>query len=307
MPTIFTGQGSVVSATSGAGRRVAITAVANTTPIQISAAGHGFLQTDTVLVEGTGIAAIDGKYFQANIINSGTFSLLGTSASGTSTTGYAIDYQLQPAIQVPAGGDLVDPGAIGAALEGCFNPVPFLYAHTGKWRLHNQYSLVGGAPLSLPHYTNPWSSNSLSSASTTWALASSAQWSLQSLSDTTGLPSYAGPNEFWEWNVSMSALIVPSQNNILCSVDIGAAVGVGTGVPSMIGGPFQTVFSPINSSIAEAAVGISLNYSLSNINFASSNLYFSVCIRTDSIPGGQTCSVNFIGVINATIKQYRPN
>ena len=142
MATKYAAQGSVVSATYP-WTKVKISAVANTTPIELTTlTAHHCNQTDTIDVEGTGISAIDGQEFQVNVVDSTHIQLLGTSASGTSSTGYVLNYQLQPAGSFPSGGDLGDPNVVGAALEWAGNPGPFLYKRCGQYSFFQGYYAI---------------------------------------------------------------------------------------------------------------------------------------------------------------------
>lgn len=64
-----------------------ITAVANTTPIQITSTSHGLSTNNRVEVTGTGIATIDTLTWTITRIDNNTFSLDTSTAAGTSTTG----------------------------------------------------------------------------------------------------------------------------------------------------------------------------------------------------------------------------
>lgn len=72
----------------GNDREGAVAQVQATTPIRIvSSTAHGLLSGRRVYVAGTGVSSIDDQEFQVTVINPTTFSLDGTSASSTSTTG----------------------------------------------------------------------------------------------------------------------------------------------------------------------------------------------------------------------------
>ena len=157
MAIVYNGQGSLVSPTVGVGTRVQIFSSTSTSPVVVSTVtAHGFNTGDTVEIEGHTINTPADRVSQITVIDSKHFSLNGTTgfvAGGS--TGYAIDYELQPAIVLPAGGDLVDPGTVQAFAEGLANTAPYLYRASGKYRLHNVYqngnggynTVGGGAPL----------------------------------------------------------------------------------------------------------------------------------------------------------------
>lgn len=61
--------------------------VQNTTPVRIVTNGHGLTTGRRVYVMDTGLG-IDGAEYQVTVVDANTFSLNGTTASGTSTAGY---------------------------------------------------------------------------------------------------------------------------------------------------------------------------------------------------------------------------
>jgi hypothetical protein len=304
MPSTFAGQGSLITPTSGAGRRVAITGVANTSPIQITASGHGFYQTDTVVIEGTGISALDGNMFQVNIITSSVFSLLGTTAAGTSSAGYAIDYELLPAVVLPTGSDLVDPNTASAAWQGCINPTPFLYQRTGKWRLHQEYTILAGDTIIAPFHSNPWSNQSGITTTLQYFAFNSAQFSLQNLQNPTTQPApYFGSNEWVEINMSFTVGALLSGSGGLGShVFVGAGLGIGTGIPSLLGGPIVG-FSVNTTNTVLNPVTVQYGFPTS---FDSSNVYLTLVYWIDYLPSG-SIALELVGPLNGHIHQYRAN
>jgi hypothetical protein len=96
------------------------------------------------------------------VLSSTTFSLNGSSGNGVGVaTGYAIDYSINPLITIPDDGDALVASSVNPAFEGIFNPVPYLYQRTGRYRLYNScYAFLGagagvyaGAAFSCPHDT----------------------------------------------------------------------------------------------------------------------------------------------------------
>jgi hypothetical protein len=66
----------------------AISATTNATPVVVTTATHGYADGDEVFITGTGVAAIDGKYWYIKVLTTTTFQLLGSTAPGsTSATG----------------------------------------------------------------------------------------------------------------------------------------------------------------------------------------------------------------------------
>ena len=234
MSTVASGQGTLVAPQSGAGIRQAIT-VHNTTPIEITCTGHGFLTGDTVEQEGAAVAAANGV-FQITRIDANTYSLNGTTASGSGAQGYAVDYELTPATTIPANGDLIDATVTGAALESCINPQPFLYRRMGKWRLYNQYIINGGAIIP-PVYSAPWSTNTAFSSASVTPLASTT-YTLESMSDTPSIPPVIQVGDMLQFNMCFTALV----NNSNGSQHSIAAVGLGPhsgGIAALDGRPTE--------------------------------------------------------------------
>lgn len=66
-----------------------ITNVANTTPVQITSAGHGLTNGQDAYIYNTGVAGIDNTLYTITRISDDVFSLNGTSASGSATPGAA--------------------------------------------------------------------------------------------------------------------------------------------------------------------------------------------------------------------------
>ena len=68
----------------------AISATTNATPVVVTTATHGYSDGDEVFITGTGIPALDSKYWYIKVLTSTTFQLIGSTAPGsTSATGAA--------------------------------------------------------------------------------------------------------------------------------------------------------------------------------------------------------------------------
>lgn len=59
-----------------------ITATTNTSQVVVTSAGHGFADGDRVFISGTGLAALDGKFWFINAVNPNSFQLVGSMAPG---------------------------------------------------------------------------------------------------------------------------------------------------------------------------------------------------------------------------------
>ena len=152
MPVTYPGNGTIPSTTSGAGRIVPIQAVTETgSGLVVQATGHGFNEGDTVEIEQGGAA--DGVY-TIHVQDANDFLLNDTIgvvyASGA--VGYCIDYQVLPAVSLPANGsDLVDATVAGAVWEAEQNFQPWMYRLSGKYRIYGSYGgAVAGSPSGYP-------------------------------------------------------------------------------------------------------------------------------------------------------------
>jgi hypothetical protein len=307
--TIWNGQGTLVTPTSGAGTRKAISAVDNTTPIKVHATAHGFLTGDTIEQEGTsGIA--DGQ-FQITKVDANSYILNGTTAAGAATTGFAIDYELQPAFRMPANGTLADVNDVIALGEGLSNPVPFLYRRAGKLRLYNQYYIQNDW-FTTPFNSNPWFTvNNFTSTSAIILAGTTA--TMQASSDTTSIPPYFVDGDLLELSVSGTIATVTHTGPQNAFIQLGLGITVNgvlqsvVGLPSVMlsayyavqggsdpGGPLPQPFSlsgwygPLGS-----ALGNAVGYCL----FA----------RIDYISSSNQIDIQGWGEFSGTIKQWRAN
>ena len=310
MATLYNGQGTLISPTKGAGARVAISAVANTSPIAITTSGaHGFNSGDSIEQEGTSSVA-DGQ-FQITKVDGTHYLLNGTTANGTATTGYAIDYELLPAVTIPANGELVDMGPLGEAIEGAFDPVPFLYRRAGKWRLYNQYDIIAGNVITTPFYSNPWSANA-NFTSTSFVALANATFTFESASDLpSGPPPVFASGDFIDVALSftVNAITSTSTQNAYYQVGMGLVQG-GTLYPTLL---FQTVQAAYFAGGSGGALisPVTLTGSFYMASFAgtipTAGLSFCIMARQDYKSASNDVELDLIGPLSGTILQWRPN
>ena len=306
MSTKYNGQATLVSPTKGASARVAISAVANTSPIAITTSGaHGFNTGDSIEQEGTsGIA--DGQY-QITKVDGTHYLLNGTTAGGTASTGYAIDYELLPAVTIPANGELGDMGPLGSALEGAYDPMPFLYRRLGKWRFYNQYNIIAGDLISLPYITNPWSANA-NFTSTSFATLANSTFSLESFSDTPSLPPIVATGDMLEVAISFSVSAITSTGaqNSVYQVGLGF-VQNGTLYPTTC---YQSVFANYLAGgywVTPVTVTGWLSAAALSVALPANNLSICLMARQDYKSSTNAVELDIIGPLSGTIKQYRAN
>ena len=78
------------------------------------------------------------------VLDSNHCALNGSVGNGVGgNTGYAMDYSLTPALQVPGDGDLASAANLVSPIEGTACDIgPFLYQMSGKYRIYDVYSVV---------------------------------------------------------------------------------------------------------------------------------------------------------------------
>lgn len=213
MPEVIQGNATVVVPTKGAGTHIVIVATTNATPVVIETFGaHGFYSGDSIEVEGTGIATVDGLWV-VTVLTSTTFELNGSTAPGSaSILGYCINYEVQPALQVPLPGEPASAVTSIPPLQGLANTEPWHYRNSGKYRLYNVYTgLVPASPGINLAYSSAWTFISSVSASET--NIPKAGFSLDLLlngNPGSGAAPIVGPNDFLDVSLSMSLYISAS-------------------------------------------------------------------------------------------------
>ena len=201
MPEVIQGNATVVVPTKGAGTHIVIVATTNATPVVIETFGaHGFYSGDSIEVEGTGIATVDGLWV-VTVLTSTTFELNGSTAPGSaSILGYCINYEVQPALQVPLPGEPASAVTSIPPLQGLANTEPWHYRNAGKFRLYNIYA---GAPRRAPAvspsigaYPSPWTFISSVTAADTFVYGSGVSLDfLLSGGLGSGAAPIVGPND----------------------------------------------------------------------------------------------------------------
>lgn len=142
---LINGNGTVPAATSGYTTH-AIMSSTNAAPIAVTFTGsHGFNEGDTIEVEGHATNTAANGQWQVHITGAATLQLVGSTGNGVGgATGYAVDYSLNPLIQVGDDGDGASALNLNTPYEGLFNFVPYLYRRVGNYRLYDVKSLTGG-------------------------------------------------------------------------------------------------------------------------------------------------------------------
>lgn len=240
MSIVYNGNGTNVAPTVGASVRVAIASSAGvsgigTTIRVVTSTPHGFHTADTIEIEGhTGNTAANGVWV-ASVSGSTSLDLNGSSANGTGgATGYAIDYELLPAITLPSNGELGDAGVVDAALEGAYDLGPFLYRRAGLYRLYAAWDTTVASPGTPGLTTNIWSH--------TTGITSGGGW--QALAGAGALLSFPGiPAPVTHAGDLMEVRITGSMSNnaSITGLTIGYSTNGGANVP--VGGADQWINS----------------------------------------------------------------
>src|SRR5580658_5133525 len=139
MPTGYNGNGSIPFVTQDPTDRVAIAASTNASPIVIqTSTTPGFNTGDTIEVEGHFVNTAANGVWQITVVDTTHFSLNGSTGNGVGVaTGKAIDYEIQPAFQIPAPGESASMVTLAPVLEGLANLGPFLNRRAGTWRIYD--------------------------------------------------------------------------------------------------------------------------------------------------------------------------
>lgn len=142
MSHTYSGNGTAVSPAVAGFTPVAIQSSTNATPIAVTfQVAHGFTSGDTVEVIGHATNTGANGIWQVLVTSPTVVTLTGSVGVAVgAATGYAVDYQLSPALTIPDDGDDDDGASIDPALEALANLAPFLRRTTGVYRLANIYA-----------------------------------------------------------------------------------------------------------------------------------------------------------------------
>jgi len=141
MSTTFNPDGTVPSSVEG-WTKVAVASSTNSSPIIITATGHGFNNGDTVGIEGHTVNTAANGLWVITYLSTNAFSLNGSTGNGTgTTTGYALDYSVLPQLTLPSDGDLVNASAINTPIEGSSDTIPWMYKRVGRYAVYDQVLL----------------------------------------------------------------------------------------------------------------------------------------------------------------------
>ena len=315
MAANFNSLGTLPWPTSGGGPagtgtgyvRKAVSGASNAAPIVIQCTAHGMNTGDTVELEGIGGNSGANGLFQITKVDANDFSLNGSSGTGAYTSGgYAIDYELQPAVYIEQPGNAASMVTLAPVLEASINPQAFLYRRLGKYRFYNDYALYIPT-ISTPYSSNPWSTNNNFTSTTNVALASST-YTFASMSQTTGISPVFAAGDLLQFTVSFTVDIVThtgTQNSFFSfglgliqasSIDLvfGEQMVMGT---YLAGGHWITPVT-ITGFVYISNAGVTL---------PASNLSACVTARLDFISSANQVDILGIGSLNAYFAQYRPN
>jgi hypothetical protein len=317
MSVVYNGAGSLVSATTGAGTRVSIFSSTNASPIVVSTwTSHGFNTGDTVEIEGHTTNTPANQVSQITVVDPKHFSLNGTTGIGVgASTGYAINYELLPAIVLPAGGELVDPGGVGAFAEGLANTAPYLYRASGKYKLYNVYTMSQNATGSnlgnVPFFNSGTTSN------TTFATISGATGLLSSGAFTTG--GFGSTVPVAQQNDILEITMMGSAAAVSASATQGVAVCLGMQMSGFGGSSYFALdvyggFSGGGKAalLASTSSTSPLPITLTGIVQVPALLpaaagQFNICLGSYNGTASPTATVTYYNPFTLIVKHYRPN
>jgi hypothetical protein len=303
MSVVYNGAGSLVSATTGAGTRVGIFSSTNANPIVVSTiSAHGFNTGDTVEIEGHATNTTANTLSQITVVDTKHFSLNGVAGVGVGgSTGYAINYELLPAVTLPAGGELLDPGVVGAFAEGLANTAPYLYRASGKYKLYNVYT---ASSLSfLGNITTSGTTNT----------------SFATITNGTALLSFSTPAPVVQTNDYLKITLTGAVLSIASSATNDVAYAIGLSITGFAGGAYQQL------SAVSGTGGQAMQFATStvtNVNIAPITLVGTVVVPSLGTTVGATFNVGigsalnaaspsttvaFYGPWNLIVEHYRPN
>ena len=145
MSTIYNGVPTNVSNSNSQ----TISAVGGTSPapfLVTTASSHGFQTNDTVAISGTSVC--DGNW-TVTVTGLTTFTLNGSTASGTASSGTAVDISLAPAITIPSDGDAFTVSSVNTALQALIDRTQFLNKNAAVFTASGTFVVPTGV-------TNMW-------------------------------------------------------------------------------------------------------------------------------------------------------
>lgn len=167
MTELLNGDGTVPASTSGWVQHV-ISSSTNASPIAVTFCSPTcFNEGDTIEIEGHLVNTAANGSWRVHVTGANTVTLPGSTGNGVGgLTGYAIDYSVNPLLQVADDGDGANASNLNTAYEGILNFVPYLYKRAGKYSLYDR-QVIASAGGTLASFGTPFgSATSLTSA--TW-------------------------------------------------------------------------------------------------------------------------------------------
>lgn len=289
MSETYVPNGTVPAPTVGANTRYTIQSSTNASPIQVTfTAGTAINDQDTIEIEGHLVNTAANGVWVARKVSGSVYNLVGSTGNGVGgQTGYAIDYQVTPAITIPDDGELITASSVNPAFESNANALPFLYRRAGAARLVDVYDV-------------DWSEDgsgwgTFASSSTSFAAMNVGSASSPGLflfaSGTDPAPPAIQAGDFFECFLSLQGLCdTAGQFNRVC---LGFSQNGGGFSP--IGGPFAL--------FANTIIGGTLAFRKTGLG-ATSWFDFAVMVSSST---GSTAQFQGIGAGHLLVNHYRPN
>lgn len=290
MSETYVPNGTVPAPTVGANTRYTIQSSTNASPIQVTfTAGTAINDQDTIEIEGHLVNTAANGVWVARKVSGSIYTLTGSTGNGVGgQTGYAIDYQVTPAITIPDDGDLIAASSVNPALESNANALPFLYRRAGAARLVDVYDVDWG------NTGAGWGSISVSSTSFTAMTVSpaSSPGLFFFASGTDPAPPAVQAGDFFECFLSLQGIsTISGQFN---TVTLGWARN---------GGPFSLIVAAEGALFENSTIGASLAFKTGPLG-ATSWFDFAVMVNSNT---GSTATFQGVGVGHLLVNHYRPN
>jgi hypothetical protein len=256
---------------------------------------------DTVEVEGHTVNTAANGQWQAVSSGASALTLVGSTGNGVGgATGQVLDYEVLPALTLPANTELADMGPLNAAIEGVANPIPFLYRLTGKYRLYNTYPTQHAEPT----FTG----------GSAWSPTLALTTAYQPVNNGSNLlsfgliPAVALIGDYLDIDVQVTARSTDASNpvsNVAYALALGISIN-GGGITAMSG---SDIAFEENLSTGQAPLRpLRIRHDIAPFGIAQST--FQIALLAKRLAGGggsATTSILFEGSYNVICRHYRPN
>jgi hypothetical protein len=289
MTSIYSPNGTIVANVRSPNAPALISSVSNATPAVVTSAGHGMQTGDNIEIELTGV--VDGQWV-VTVIDANNFSLNGSTASGTASSGQFWDYTLNPLSELPSDGALASAANLLTPVEGALNMGPFLNRRLGKWRVYD--SMV--KRLTDDSFTTNWSSTVLGSSYATLTSATGL------ITSANTYPPSAGVHDLIHVDFRATCSLATSGVTPTAAIALGISVNGGSySVVSASGQRMQPAVLSGSNVSEDFRVALEADFTLSpggTYNFALMGVAINAAVTTTLV---------LVGSWSISVTQYRQN